>query len=77
MFAAFDQSDERGDIKSIGAQRVRGDLPMEYCRRDIRIVGRGLTPTDGAAVRRQFDKSDKFVAEGLERCNADHQAPCD
>jgi hypothetical protein len=45
---------------------------MEDARRDVGIIGRGLSPTDRARVRGDAHKADELVGEGLEFLYRNH-----
>ena len=59
-------------FERIPADGPRRDLPVEDARRDVGVIGRGLSPTDRAGVRRDAHEADELVGEGLELLDRKH-----
>src|SRR5215470_13862239 len=66
VLALFDAFDERIDLQGAGPERPGRDLTVKDRGRDVRVIGRGLTPALSAAVGGDAHEADIAVGEGLE-----------
>jgi hypothetical protein len=66
VLALLDAAHQRLDAEGIRTERPGCDLPVEDGGGDVGIVGRGLTPSDRAAVRGEAYEAHELAGEGLE-----------